>query len=255
MAFRRFPYSNFHDINMDWIINKINTIPTKISQLINDTGFITREQAPVQSVNGQTGNVIVSGTGAVDSVNGQTGAVVLTAVDVGAKPASYAAPVDSVNGQTGAVTLTAADVGAKPANYAAPVDSVNGKTGAVVLNAADVGSLANNAIDTQNITSTVTTFDVDPDVEIASWMVMRSGKTVMVSLWFHTSAAKTNDSLLLKFRGVQNAINMTSSTYNPLANSFGAIGLSAVNDTVEVKTFGNLPAAYYWMFTITFIST
>lgn len=75
----------------------------------------------------------------VDSVNGQTGAVVLDASDVGALPDTYAAPVDSVNGQTGAVVLDASDVGALPDTYAAPVSSVSGKTGAVTLDASDVG--------------------------------------------------------------------------------------------------------------------
>lgn len=62
--------------------------------------------APVTSVNGQTGDVVISGGGAVDSVNGYTGTVVLTASDVGALPDSYTAPVSSVNGRTGAVTVS-----------------------------------------------------------------------------------------------------------------------------------------------------
>lgn len=49
----------------------------------------------------------------VQSVNGQTGTVVLSASDVGALPSSYTAPVTSVNTKTGAVTLTASDVGAQ----------------------------------------------------------------------------------------------------------------------------------------------
>ena len=75
----------------------------------------------------------------VNSVNGQTGAVVLDASDVGALPDSYSAPVDSVNGQTGVVVLDASDVGALPDTYSAPVSSVSGKTGAVTLDASDVG--------------------------------------------------------------------------------------------------------------------
>lgn len=68
--------------------------------------------------------VINTGGGAVQSVNGQTGVVVLDASDVNAYPdnnpdgyvnaagAASAAPVQSVNGNTGAVVLTASDVGA-----------------------------------------------------------------------------------------------------------------------------------------------
>ena len=61
------------------------TIPTKTSDLYNDSGYIT--SAPVQSV------------------NSKTGAVTLTASDVGALPDTYTAPVSSVNGQTGAVVI------------------------------------------------------------------------------------------------------------------------------------------------------
>ena len=51
----------------------------------------------------------------VDSVNGKAGEVVLEASDVGALPDTYTppeAPVTSVNNKTGIVNLTAADVGA-----------------------------------------------------------------------------------------------------------------------------------------------
>lgn len=93
-------------------------IPTDTSDLTNTAGFVdaagAAAAAPVQSVNGQTGAVIVSG-GAVDSVNGQTGTVVLGKADVGlgnvdnvqqysaSNPPPY--PVTSVNGQTGDVVI------------------------------------------------------------------------------------------------------------------------------------------------------
>lgn len=125
------------------------------------------EQAPVQSVNGQTGDVVLSIPAIpVDSVNGQTGTVVLDASDVGALPdntvipdstsdlvndsgfvnaagAAAAAPVQSVASKTGAVTLVKGDVGlgnvdnvqqysaSNPPPY--PVTSVNGQTGAVIV--------------------------------------------------------------------------------------------------------------------------
>lgn len=60
-------------------------IPTKTSDLTNDSGFIT--------------------DAGVTSFNGQTGAV------------TYAAPVTSVNNKTGAVTLDAEDVGAVPTEW------------------------------------------------------------------------------------------------------------------------------------------
>ena len=122
-------------------------IPTKTSQLDNDSGFITSSQAPVQSV------------------NNKTGAVQLNASDVGALPGTTIipsktsqldndsgfitigdvpdAPVTSVNGKTGAVALTKNDIGlgnvdnvkqysaSNPPPY--PVTSVNSKTGAVTI--------------------------------------------------------------------------------------------------------------------------
>lgn len=105
--------------------------------------------APVTSVNGMTGDVIVSGGGggAVDSVNGKTGNVILTASDVGAMPDSYTAPVSSVNGQTGNVTLGAADVGALPDTYTAPVTSVNGQTGNVVISASPINFIGGTEIE------------------------------------------------------------------------------------------------------------
>lgn len=75
---------------------------------------------PVTSVNGMTGDVIVSGGGGGDvlSVNGKTGAVVLDKTDIGlgnvANEAQYSAnnpppyPVTSVNGQTGTVIIPGA---------------------------------------------------------------------------------------------------------------------------------------------------
>lgn len=112
-----------------------------------------------------------SSGGAVQSVNGQTGAVVLDADDVGALPDDTviptktsdltndsgfitSAPVASVNGATGTVVLTASDVGALPSSTSIPsktsdltndsgfltsagaVTSFNGATGAVVISAA-----------------------------------------------------------------------------------------------------------------------
>ena len=76
------PWSDFHELNFDWLMkkfkflsSKIEKIPTKVSQLINDLGFINALQAsaaaPVQSVNAKTGNVV------------------LDAADVGALPDTF----------------------------------------------------------------------------------------------------------------------------------------------------------------------
>lgn len=105
----------------------------------------------------------------VTSVNGKQGDVVLNASDVGAMPSSYTAPVTSVNTKTGAVVLDASDVGAyeKPntgipktdlasdvqaslnradtALQSAPVTSVNSKVGAVTITAQELGALTSES--------------------------------------------------------------------------------------------------------------
>lgn len=74
-------------------------IPDSTSDLVNDSGFITSAQAPVQSVNGQTGAVSLT-------IPDSTSDLVNDSGFVNAADAAAAAPVQSVNGQTGAVALT-----------------------------------------------------------------------------------------------------------------------------------------------------
>ena len=128
--------------------------------------------APVQSVNGKTGVVVLNatdvGAGTYSKPSGGIPASDLAAAvqtSLGkADTALQSAPVQSVNGQTGAVVLDAQDIGAyeKPttgipktdlesavqvslgkadtALQSAPVISVNSKTGAVVLTPSDIGA-------------------------------------------------------------------------------------------------------------------
>ena len=132
--FERFPYTNLHELNLDWILNELKRI----------------ESAAVLSVNGQTGDVILyqengirfpdvtedqwnirrqieTGTanqkivglqflsGKMQRIDG-TGRY--DVYDAGNPPAY---PVQSVNGQTGAVVIQF------------PVTSVNGQTGEIIL--------------------------------------------------------------------------------------------------------------------------
>lgn len=113
------------------------TIPTKTSDLTNDSGFIT--SVPVTSVNSKTGAVVLSAAdvGAYTKPSGGIPKTDLTAAVQAsldkADTALQSAPVTSVNTKTGAVTLNASDVGALPSTYTAPVTSVDGKTGAVQI--------------------------------------------------------------------------------------------------------------------------
>lgn len=80
-----YPYTNFHDLNLDWIIEKVKTAIEGSYNPDNPPPY------PVTSVNGKTGAVLIPVP--VQSVNGQTGNVVI------------AIPVTSVNGKTGAVNV------------------------------------------------------------------------------------------------------------------------------------------------------
>lgn len=166
-------------------------IPSKTSQLTNDSGYITVSGAPVKSVDGETGAVV---TNAVKTTQQSLTDVqkAQARINIGAGTSSFDGnynslsnkptipsktsqlnndsgfitsenvPVKSVNGKTGDVTLNAANVGlgnvdnikqyseSNPPPY--PVASVNGKTGRVNLVASDVG-----AVSTDNITQTLGT--------------------------------------------------------------------------------------------------
>lgn len=67
MPFQNFPYTDFQNLNLDWILQKL-----------------------LELLNGD------HGSGAVESVNGKTGVVVLNASDVGALPANTHIPDDAI---------------------------------------------------------------------------------------------------------------------------------------------------------------
>lgn len=151
------------------------TIPTRVSQLTNDAGYIT--SAPVQSVNNKTGVVVLSASD-VEALPDTT-----TAADIGgyvkpsagipktdlsatvqasldkADTALQTAPVTSVDGKTGAVqilpnggsagqvlTKTASGTAWQTVQGGGAVDSVNGQIGTVVLTASDVGALPDSTV-------------------------------------------------------------------------------------------------------------
>lgn len=133
--FNEFPYTNFHELNLDWIIKKVKEAYSPDNP----------PQGVVLSVNGQDGNVILyqdaiirfpdvqDGTWNVHRIaGGASSGIQFTPTKAqrisGANrydmydsnnPPPY--PVTSVNGQTGNVSIQI------------PVQSVNGQTGVVVI--------------------------------------------------------------------------------------------------------------------------
>ena len=148
-------------------------IPSATSDLTNDSGYITAAGAPVQSVDGQTGEVVTNAvkttaqtltdaqkvqartnigagtssfSGAYDDLTGKPTIPSKTSEldnDSGfitnAALAPYAKTVD-VPTKTSQLNNDSGFVDAAGASAAAPVQSVNAKTGAVVLTQDDVGN-------------------------------------------------------------------------------------------------------------------
>lgn len=114
------------------------TIPTNTNQLTNGANFITAAQAPVQSVQGRTGAVVLTATdvglGNADNtsdVNKPVSTAQQTAID--AKMAQHNSAVDPHPQYTTADEAAAA----------APVQSVNGNTGSVVLTSGNITESGN----------------------------------------------------------------------------------------------------------------
>ena len=153
MAFQ-FPWTNFHELNLDWFLSKFKQFTNNYLETTATVELIPTTEQPEVTVTGGTLDddtdivdpftfnfklpINSSSGGAVNSVNGKVGDVVLDKTDIGlgnvANVAQYSAsnpppyPVISVNGQTGAVVVSGG-----------AVDSVNGQTGTVVLDKTDIG--------------------------------------------------------------------------------------------------------------------
>ena len=128
-------------------------------------GFL-RELSDVNLADLEIGNALVwngvawvpgeSGGGDVESVNGQTGVVVLDAADVGADIAGAAAAA-----QAAAEAYVDAEIAA--INF--PVDSVNGQTGAVVLTTDNITEGAKKYYDDSLVAAYIATIDSDAITE------------------------------------------------------------------------------------------
>lgn len=157
---------------------KIADIPTKVGQLDNDAGYVNAEQsknaAPVQSVNGQTGVVVIDipepyelPIASTTQLGGVKVGAGLSVTENGVLSATGGGTADAVEwnnvldtpttiagyGITDAKiengTITLGDKTITPLT-SAPVTSVNSKTGDVELTADDVGALSKPATMTAN---------------------------------------------------------------------------------------------------------
>lgn len=117
-------------------LTNLPVIPDSSSQLINDAGFITAGQAPVQSVNGQVGNVTIAVP--ASQVNSDWNATSGVAQILN-KPILFDGTYNSLTNKpiiptnTNQLTNGSGYVNAAQAATASPVQSVNGQTGIVTL--------------------------------------------------------------------------------------------------------------------------
>ena len=118
-------------------------IPSKTSQLTNDSGYITESSAPVKSVDGETGDVVTNAIKTTQQ-NLTDAQKTQARINIGAGTSSFDGNYSSLSGKPTIPSNTSQlnnDSGFITSE-SAPVKSVNGKTGDVVLSAPDVGAVS-----------------------------------------------------------------------------------------------------------------
>ncbi len=245
------------------------TIPTKTSQLDNDSGFIT--SAPVTSVNTKTGAVTLSasdvGAQPTITVNGiikGDGAGNLSAQDTVAaelvdlptvptkvseleNDANYItaaqAPVQSVNNKTGAVSLTASDVSAIPS-------TLTGTAGQVLTKTADGQEWKDAPVDESNVLLKNVGVTM-PSVAYWQSVVYGNGKFVAIAyasniVAYSTDGINWTQSTL---SNIANNLNWRSVTYGNgkfVAIAYGSIVVSYSSDGINWTRSNTLPVNKYW---------
>ena len=173
------------------------TIPTKTSDITNDSGYITDNDILVKSVNGQTGTIVLDAadvgalpdTTAIPSktsdLTNDSGYITSTALEPYAKTADVPTKTSQLTNDSGYITNAALDGYAKetdiPTNNnqltngagyitaaGAPVQSVNEKTGTVQLAASDVGALPDSTVIPSKTSELINDSGFISDLPIAS---------------------------------------------------------------------------------------
>ena len=248
-------------------------IPTKTSDLTNDSGFLT--SAPVSSVNGKTGAVVLNAsdvnalpntTTYVSTVDGSSGAVTTNAVktttqslsdaqktqartNIGAGTSSFSGDYGDLSNKPTIPTKTSDLTNDSGFLTDAPVDSVNGKTGAVELAASDVGAVAKTG-------DTMT-----GDLSVGSAKMQTNG--YITGTWLRSTAnialstkpsqiAVVNDGWVYTRTPEQIADDIGAITSGDLTQTLGtstdkAPSEKAVNDAISAAVSGGLPSGVIMM--------
>lgn len=254
MAFK-YPWTNLHELNLDWILSQIRQLTKQIAKFTGLTASahsVPYGTDPTVDITGGAGNepynldfgIPEAATSAVNTVNGQSGDVVLTASDIGlgnvdnvqqysaTNPPPY--PVTSVNGMTGDVIVQGGGGGSD-------VLSVNGQSGVVVLDKDDIG--LSNVDDVQQYSATnpppypVTSVNTQTgDVTLGSLVDVSANLTATADLTIEEAYCAKIGQLVTYYI----AININASTpastelfrglHLPIANMTG--GFNIVGGTV-----------------------
>ena len=251
--FEGFPYTNFHDLNLDWIIEKLKECyspdnpPDDVVLSVNgETGeVILYKNASIDlpAVEEDTWNIVrtVEGSmegiqfqknGAAERVNGTHRFVIYDA----GNPPPY--PVTSVNGRTGNVTITI------------PVSSVGGLTGDVAILNTEIVTDAGqqklriifpvSTVDGQ--TGTVNTWgytsnaNIKPPIEADgdSWGIIRDIPSGTLGLSFEYDDTEGTYSAYLTFKedGSSTTQRLKLLTPNEIPSSSGVVSINGATGVV-----------------------
>lgn len=248
-------------------------IPTKTSDLTNDSGFLT--SAPVSSVNGKTGAVVLNAsdvnalpntTTYVSTVDGSSGAVTTNAVktttqflsdaqktqartNIGAGTSSFSGDYGDLSNKPTIPTKTSDLTNDSGFLTDAPVDSVNGKTGTVKLSASDVGAVA-KAGDTMTGDLTVGSAKMQTNGYVTgTWL--RSTANIALSTK-PSQIAVVNNGWVYTRTPKQIADDIGAITSGDLTQTLGAStdkapSEKAVNDAISAAVSGGLPSGVIMM--------
>ena len=128
--FEQFPYTNFHELNLDWLIEQINMIKeTAVLSVNGESGDVILYKDPLvrfPDITSDTWNIFRYADGTPVGIQFKKGSPLQRIDNLGRydiydanNPPPY--PVTAVNGQTGDVVISI------------PVQSVNGMTGNIIL--------------------------------------------------------------------------------------------------------------------------
>ena len=224
------------------------TIPSKTSDLTNDSGFINASGAPVQSVDGDTGTVTTNAVKVVTQTltEVQKG---IARTNIGAGTSSFSGDYGDLSNKPTIPTKTSDLTNDSGFITSAPVDSVSGKTGVVELTASDVDAVAKTG-DTMTGDLTVGSAKVQTNGYVTgTWL--RSTANIALSTK-PSQIAVVNDGWIYSRTPEQIAGDIGAITSGDLTQTLGTAtdkvpSEKAVNDAISAAVSGGLPSGVIMM--------